>query len=76
MILPTDMPTRAEIDRLLEYRAPWSVSIYIPTDPASNGDPERIEFKTLAAQASSQLREAGAGVRAIRQLEDEIRPVR
>jgi Bacterial archaeo-eukaryotic release factor family 11 len=45
------------------------VSIYLPTDPASNGDRERIEFKTLAAQASSQLREAGTGVRVIRQFE-------
>jgi hypothetical protein len=35
VILPTDIPTRAEIDRLLEYRAPWSVSIYLPTAPAS-----------------------------------------
>jgi stalled ribosome rescue protein Dom34 len=57
VILPTDIPTRAEIDRLLELRAPSSVSIYLPTDPASNGDAERIEFKTLAAEASSQLRE-------------------
>ena len=72
MILPTDIPTRAEIDRLLEHRAPSSVSIYLPSDPASNGDPERIEFKTLAAQASSQLGEAGAGVRVVRQFEDEI----
>lgn len=72
MILPTDIPTRAEIDRLLEHRAPSSVSIYLPTDPASNGDPERIELKTLAAQASSQLRDARAGVRVIRKFEDEI----
>ena len=48
------------------------MSIYLPTDPTSNGDPERIEFKTLAAQASSRLREAGAGVRIIREFEDEI----
>jgi hypothetical protein len=72
VILPTDIPTRAEIDRLLEHRAPSSVSIYLPTDPESNGDPERIEFKTLAGQASSQLREAGTGVRVIREFEEEI----
>ncbi len=72
MILPTDIPTRAEIDRLLEYRNSSSVSIYLPTDPASNGDPERIEFKTLAAQATSQLGDAGIGVRVVRQLEEEI----
>jgi hypothetical protein len=72
LILPTDIPTRAEVDRLLECRDPASVSIYLSTDPASNGDPERIEFKTLAAQATSQLREAGTGVRVIRQVEEEI----
>jgi release factor family 11 len=72
VILPTDIPTRAEIDRLLEYRAPSSVSIYLPTDPASNGEPERIEFKTLAGQAASQLGEAGVVGKVIRQFEEEI----
>ena len=72
MILPADIPTRAEIDRLLAYRAPSSVSIYLPTDPASNGEAERIELKTLTGQASSQLRDTGAGSSLIRQLEDEI----
>lgn len=72
MILPTDIPTRGEIDRLLEHRAEASVSIYLPTDPASGGEAERIELKTLAAQASSRLGEAGVGVRVVRQFEEEI----
>jgi hypothetical protein len=72
VILPTDIPTRGEVDRLLEYRASWSVSIYFPTDPSSNGEPERIELKTLAAQAASQLREAGARAAVVREFEDEI----
>jgi Bacterial archaeo-eukaryotic release factor family 11 len=72
VILPTDIPTRAEVDRLLEYRGPSSVSIYLPTEPSSNGEPERIELKTLAANASSQLREAGATARVVRDFEDEI----
>lgn len=72
MILPTDIPTRDEIDRLLAYRGPSSVSIYLPTDPGSNGEPERIEFKTLAAQASSRLRDAGAGARVINRFDEEI----
>jgi hypothetical protein len=72
MILPTDIPTRAEIDRLFEHRAEASVSIYVPTDPASNGDAERIEFKSLAGQASAQLAEAGAGGKVVRQFEDEF----
>jgi Bacterial archaeo-eukaryotic release factor family 11 len=72
MILPTDIPTHAEIDRLLDYRGPASVSIYLATDPASNGDAERIDLKTLAGQASSQLRDSGAGAKVVRQFEDEI----
>lgn len=72
MLLPTDIPTRAEIDRLLDHRAPASVSIYLPTEPSSAGEAERIEFKTLAAEASSQLGDAGVGVRVIRALEEEI----
>jgi hypothetical protein len=71
MILPTDIPTRAEIDRLLAHRAAASVSIYVPTDPASNGEAERIEFKTLAAEAASQLDAAGAGVRVVRPFQEE-----
>jgi hypothetical protein len=72
MILPTDVPTRAEVDRLLEHRDRASVSLYVPTDPAASGEPERIELKTLAAQASSQLRDAGTEVRVVRRLEEEI----
>ncbi|MBV9165677.1 MAG: hypothetical protein JO342_05950 [Solirubrobacterales bacterium] len=72
MILPTDIPTRDQIDRLLEHRAPSSVSLYLPTDPASTGEPERIELKTLSAQASSQMRDAAVGARVVRQFEDEI----
>jgi hypothetical protein len=30
VILPVDMPARGEIDRLLQHRAPVSVSIYLP----------------------------------------------
>jgi hypothetical protein len=72
VILPTDIPTRAEVERLLLDRSPGSVSIYLPTDPASSGEAERIELKTLAAQASSQLDDAGADAKALRRFEDEI----
>ena len=72
MILPTDIPTRSEIDRLIAHRGRPSVSIYLPTNPESNGQPERIEFKTLTGQASAGLREAGAGANAIRRFDEEI----
>jgi hypothetical protein len=60
MILPTDVPTRAQLDGLLATRERWSVSIYLPTNPSSRGDAERIELKNLAADAVGQLRQAGA----------------
>jgi hypothetical protein len=56
--LHTDIPSRAEIDALLAGRDPASVSIYVPTDPTSPGDAERIELKNLATEAVRQLDEA------------------
>jgi Bacterial archaeo-eukaryotic release factor family 11 len=55
MSLHTDIPTRAQIDQLFTICDPSSVSIYLPTDPASAGQAERIELKNLAAQAERQL---------------------
>jgi Bacterial archaeo-eukaryotic release factor family 11 len=59
MNLHTDMPTRAQVDRLLDSRQPVSVSIYLPTDPVSDGEAERIELGNLAGEAERQLTEAG-----------------
>jgi hypothetical protein len=72
MILPTDVPTRAQVERLLAAREPSSVSIYLPTDPASRGDAERIELKNLAGEALRQLREAGAGRGEPEAIEEEL----
>ena len=72
MILPTDVPTRAQLERLLAARHPSSVSIYLPTSPASRGDAERIELKNLAGEAVSQLREAGAARGDVPALEEEL----
>ena len=66
--LHTDLPTRTQIDRLLESRHTASVSIYLSTSPISNGDAERIELKNLAAEGRRQLELAGldrAGLAAI-----------
>jgi hypothetical protein len=37
MILPTDIPTPAQVERLLAARNPSSISIYLPTDPVERG---------------------------------------
>jgi hypothetical protein len=72
MILPTDIPTRAQMDRLLAAREPSSVSIYLPTNPASRGEAERIELKNLGAEASRQLRQAGVGRNDVAAIEEEL----
>jgi hypothetical protein len=59
MSLHTDIPTRAQVELLLDHRRPGSVSIYVPTDPVSNGQAERTELANLASEAEGQLAEAG-----------------
>ncbi len=61
MALHTDIPTRAEISRLLETQEPWCVSIYVPTTPVTpDADAGRIALKNEVASAVGALREAGA----------------
>ncbi len=55
MTLHTDIPARAEVDRLLESRHAASVSLYVPTDPASPGNPETTADAELVARARSVL---------------------
>lgn len=61
MVLHTDVPTRGQIGRLLEAREPYSVSIYVPTDPVSDGNAERIAYGNLVSEALSQLGELPIG---------------
>lgn len=72
MNLHTDIPSRAQIDGLLTGRSPASVSLYVPTDPASNGDAERIELKNLVAEAVLQLEAAGAPKADVTAIEEEL----
>ena len=72
MILPTDIPTRAQLERLLAARDPSSVSIYLPTKPSSRGDAERIELKNLATEASTQLEKSGAARADVAAIDDEL----
>lgn len=63
MNLHTDIPTHDQVGQLLEARHPASVSLYLPTDPASNGDAERIALGNLGATALEQLEYAGTSKR-------------
>jgi Bacterial archaeo-eukaryotic release factor family 11 len=72
MLLHTDIPTRDQVSRLLAGRNPASVSIYIATDPTSDGSSEQIELGNLAAEAIAHLNDAGIPKRDVTAIEEEI----
>ncbi|MBS1878633.1 MAG: hypothetical protein JST31_03895 [Actinobacteria bacterium] len=73
MALHTDIPTRAQIGRLLAARDPESVSIYLPTAPVGEGgQADRIAFRNLADAALGQLREADADGRSVSAIEEAL----
>ncbi len=72
MNLHTDVPTRGQLSALIAARDPSSVSIYLPTNPSSRGEAERIELGNLVAEAAGQLREAGAARGDVDAVEEEI----
>jgi hypothetical protein len=72
MILPTDIPTRAQLEGLLAAGEPWSVSIYLPTSPSARGEAERIALKNLSGEAVRQLQQAGAERSQIAAIEEEV----
>jgi Bacterial archaeo-eukaryotic release factor family 11 len=51
----TDIPTRADLERLVSVRDAACVSIYLPTAPEERGERDRLEFKALAGEALEQL---------------------
>lgn len=72
MKLHTDIPTRGQVSRLFATIHPASVSIYLPTDPASTTQAERIALKNLVSEASDQLSAAGTPKRQIADLEEQF----
>lgn len=56
MALHTDIPSRRQIEGLLQARGDRLVSIYLPTTPITpDVDAARIAFKNLAAEAMAEL---------------------
>jgi len=73
MALHTDIPTRAEIERLLTTRGPACVSIYLPTSPITqDAQGDRIELKNLASEAAAQLRDGEASPHDIAAIEEPL----
>ena len=72
MILHTDIPTRAHIDRLLLSRDPASVSIYVPTDPTSSNTRPRTALRSLGERALQQLRTGGIDASRVAAIEEDL----
>src|SRR5262245_3770306 len=72
MSLHTDMPTREQVGRLFESRRDGSVSLYLPTDPTSNGEAERIAFRNLSEEAERQLSEGELAKAETRALAEQL----
>ncbi len=73
--LHTDVPSRAEIERLLEVRDETDacISIYVATTPVTQeAEASRIEFKNLVADAVGQVEAAGAGHRIVTELREAL----
>ncbi|HEX7095018.1 MAG TPA: hypothetical protein VF183_03995 [Acidimicrobiales bacterium] len=72
MPLHIDLPTHDQVSRLFATIGPTCVSVYLPTDPASTGQAERIALKNLVAEAVEQLTDAGTDKREIASLEEQL----
>jgi len=71
--LHTDIPTRADIERLLTRRTPWCVSIYLPTSSIpQEAQADRIELRNLVSAAVAQLEAAGAERRAVNEIREPL----
>lgn len=65
-MLHLDLPTRADLDALIDHRASPSLSLYLPTTPLTQqAQGDRIAFDNLAREALGAM-EAGEVPRAVR----------
>ncbi|WGD36517.1 hypothetical protein [Lysinibacter sp. HNR] len=72
-MLYIDIPTRADIEQLVNEREPVSVSIYLQTNPIpSETEISRIELKNLTASAVEQLRAVGAHKADIESVQEQL----
>lgn len=72
MTLHTDIPTRGQVSRLFATLDPASVSIYLPTEPASPSQAERIALKNLVSEALHQLRAIDTPKREVAAVEEQL----
>lgn len=72
MPLHVDIPTHDQVSRLFDTVGETCVSVYLPTDPVSPGQAERIALKNLVGEAVSQLEEAGTEKRVVAAVEEQF----
>ena len=69
----TDIPTRGDIEQLINVREPHCVSIYLSTSPVTReSEAARIEFRNLSAGAVQQLHDADVDKRSVWPFEEAL----
>src|SRR5262245_30799936 len=72
-MLHVDVPTHAQMDRLIRARRAGSVSIYVPTTPITpDVGASRIDLKNAGDEAVGQLRDDGFDKRELAALEAHL----
>lgn len=72
-MLYVDIPTQAEIDRLVSARGDALVTIYLKTTPETQHiDAARTRLKQMAAEAVAQLEAVGVAKRTIWPIEEQL----
>ncbi len=72
-MLHIDLPTRAEIEKLVAHRGTPTVSIYLETTPVTeHAQIGRIELKNLLKAAVEQMEAAGTPKRSIWPIEEQV----
>ena len=72
-MLHVDLPTRADMDKLIGYRGNPAVSIYLRTTPLTQDTKgDRIELKNLMKAAVAEMEAANVPKRSIAAMEDSI----
>lgn len=72
-MLYVDIPTQAELSRLVSARGEALISLYVKTTPETQHiDAARTRLKQLTAEAVAQLEEAGAAKRTVWPIEEQL----
>ena len=75
-MLHVDVPSTAQMERLLRARQTGSVSIYVRATPiTAQVGASRIDFRNAVDEALGQLRDADFDKRQLAALEDHLRDV-